>query len=184
MRATMLADSITTLTEGVLHGMFVNKVNVTLATALTLVALGGAGVCAYSLRAQEPAAKQGNPAQPPGKKAADKAPEKNADDLQALMRERLELAKDILKRLRSNPRASWPEVIEASERVLLADLELCPDKAARIAAHQRHVNVAEDLARFADKAAQVGGLRPADSESSRYLLIDAKIGLERERARK
>jgi hypothetical protein len=43
-----------------------------------LVALGGAGVCAYYLHAQEPAAKWENPAQPPGKKAAEKAPEKTS----------------------------------------------------------------------------------------------------------
>jgi hypothetical protein len=178
------ADSITTLTEGVLQAMFVNKVKVTRAAALMLVVLGGVGVCVYYLRAQEPAAKRSNPAQPPGKKAADKAPEKNADDLQALMRERLKLAQDTLKQLRSYPRSSWPDVIDASQRVLQADLELCPNKAARIAAHQRHVKVAEDLARFADKAAQAGGLRQADRQLSRYLLIDAEIGLEREKSRK
>jgi hypothetical protein len=131
--------------------MFVKKVKSTLVAALTLVALGGAGVCAYDLRTREPAAGRENPARPPGKKAADKAPEKNADDLRALMRERLELAQDILKRLRSNPRASWNEVVEASQRVLQADLELCPNKAARIAARQRHVKVAEDLARLLTK---------------------------------
>lgn len=70
------SGSITTLTEGVLQAMYVNKVKVTLAAVLMLVALGGAGVYAYYLRAQEPPAKRENPAQPPGKKAADKAPEK------------------------------------------------------------------------------------------------------------
>jgi hypothetical protein len=167
-----------------MYAMFVNKVKVTLAAALMLVALGEACVCGYYLRVQEPAAKQENPARPPGKKAADKAPEKNADDLQALLRERLKLAQDILKLLRNDPQARWHDVIEASRRVLQADLELSPNKAARIAAHQRHVKVAEDLARFADKAAQAGGLHQADRQLSRYLLIDAKIGLEREKARK
>src|SRR5579885_2133468 len=100
-----IVRSITTLTEGVLQAMFVNNGRGTLAAALMLTALGGAGVCAYHLRAQEPAAKRENPAPPPGKQAADRAPGKNADALQALMRERLELAQDILKRLRSNPRA-------------------------------------------------------------------------------
>lgn len=156
-----------------------NKTKVTLAAALMLVALGGAGVGVYYLRAQEPAAKGEKPAQPPGKKAA----EKNADDLQALMRDRLKLAQEILKELRKSPQASWHDVIEASQRVLQADLELSPNKAARMAAYQRHVKVAEDLARFADKATKAGGLHETDSQLSRYLLIDAKIGLEREKGR-
>src|SRR5262249_27762009 len=92
------------------------------------------------------------------------------------MRERLKLAQDILKQLRSDPRSDWQDVIEASERVLQADLESCPDQAARIAAHQRHMKVAEDLARFADKAAHVGGLSQADRELSRYDLRAGRLG--------
>lgn len=160
------------------------KVKATLATALMLTALGGAGVCAYYLCAQEPAAKGENPAQPSDKKAAEKTPEKrDADDLQALMRERLAVAQDILKQLRKIPEANWHDVAAAAQRVLQSDLELSPNKAARIAAYERHVKVAEDLARFADKATQAGGLHQTDSQLSRYLLIDAKIGLEREKGR-
>jgi hypothetical protein len=176
-------DSISTLTGGVLHAMFVKKVKVILAAALMLVALGGAGVCAYYLRAQEPVATRGTPAQPPHKEAAIKPAGKNTDTLQALLRERLKLAQDILKLRKSYPQAIWHNVIEASQLVLQADLELCPNKAARIAAHQRHVNVAEDLARFADQAVQGGGMNQADRQLSHYSLIDAKIGLEREKAR-
>jgi hypothetical protein len=182
------SGSIITLAEGVLHAMFVSKLKRVLAIGLTLAALCGAGVCAYYLRAQETAAKQRNPVQPPDKKAADKAPEKNADDLKALMQERLKLAQEVLKlsqeRQMVDPNARWQDVVDASQRVLKADLELSPNKAARIAAHQKHVKVGEDLARFAEKAVRDGVMRKSDGQLARYLLIDARIGLEREKARK
>jgi RNA polymerase sigma factor (sigma-70 family) len=187
--------SITTLTEGVLHAMFLSKLKMVLTMSLMVAVLGSAGVCAYYLRAQEPGTKRENPAQPPDKpaqppdkKAADKAPEKNADDLKALLQERLKLAQDVLKltqeRLKVDINASFPDVVEAFERVLKADLELSPNKAARIAAHQRHVKAAEEFARNVDGWLRQGVLSKRDGQLARYLLIDAKVGLEREKARK
>jgi RNA polymerase sigma factor (sigma-70 family) len=183
-----VSASITTLTEGVLHAMFLSKLKMVLAMSLMVAALGSAGVCTYYLRAQEPATKRENPAQPPDKKAADKAPEKNADDLETLMQERLKLAQDVRKltqeRLMVDVNANWQDVVAAFERVLKADLELSPNKAARIAAHQRHVKAAEEFARRADEWLRQRVISKLDGQLARYLLIDAKIGLEREKARK
>jgi RNA polymerase sigma factor (sigma-70 family) len=180
--------SITTLTEGVLHAMFLSKVKMVLVISLTLAALGSAGACAYYLRAQETAANQENPVQQPDKKAANIAPEKNAGDLTALMQERLKLAQEVLmmtrERMMTDPSASWKDVVDASHRVLKADLEISPNKTARLAAHQRHVEVAEDLARFAAKVVRDGAMSKSDGQLTRYLLIDAKIGLEQEKTRK
>jgi RNA polymerase sigma factor (sigma-70 family) len=180
--------SVTALTEGVLYIMFMSKLKMVLAMSLMLAALGSAGVCAYYLRAQEPASKREAPVQPLDKKVADKAPEKNADELTSLMQERLKLAQEVLKgsqeRLMVDPNARVQEVVDASLRVLKADLELSPNKAARIAAHRRHVKVAEDLARLADEAVRKGAMSKFDGKLAQYLLIDAKIDLEREKTRK
>jgi hypothetical protein len=46
--------SITTLTEGVLHSMFLSKLKMVLAFGLVLAVVVGAGVGGYSLRAQAP----------------------------------------------------------------------------------------------------------------------------------
>ncbi|MHB1424998.1 MAG: RNA polymerase sigma factor [Gemmataceae bacterium] len=177
------SGSITALTEGVLHAMFLSKLKMVLAMSLMLAALGSAGACAYFLGAQEPATKRENPVQAPDKKVADKAPEQNADDLKALMQERLKLAQAVLemtrKKMKDDVNANRQDFVSASLQVLKADLEFSPTKAARIAAHQRHVKVVEDFARFADKAVREGAMSKLDGQLMRYLLIDAKIGLER-----
>lgn len=104
------------------------------------------------------------------------------------MRERLKLAQELLKlsleRLKPDPSATWKDVVDASQRVLKAELELSPNKAAGIASHQRHVRMTEELARLVDGLIQVGVIHKRDGRLAQYLLIDAKIGLERERARK
>jgi hypothetical protein len=114
--------------------------------------------------------------------------DKNADDLKALMEARLKLAQEVLKlsqeRLKLDVNARWQDVVDASLRVLNADLGLSPDKAARIAAHERHVKVAEDLAHFSDADVRNKTMSELERRLVRYLLIDAKIGLEREKARK
>jgi hypothetical protein len=145
-------------------------------------------VCAYSLNVQATVTKGENPVQPPDNKASDQARDKNADDLKAMMESRLKLAQEVLKlsreRLKVDVNARWQDVVDASLRVLNADLELSPDKVACIAAYQRHVKVAEDLASFPDAAVRNKTMSELERQLVRYLLIDARIRLEREKARK
>lgn len=61
--------------------MFRNKLKLGFIMGLTLVTLGGIGVCAYYLRAYETAAKEENPIQPSGREVANKTPKKNTDEL-------------------------------------------------------------------------------------------------------
>jgi hypothetical protein len=158
------------------------------AKIVPMVHIGFDSVCAYCLPAQETGTKRAQPVQPPDDKAADQAPDKNADDLKAMMEARLRLAHEVLKlsqeRLKVDVNARWQDFVDASLRVLNADLELSRDKAARVAAHQRHLKVAEDLARFPDAAVRNKTMSELERQLVRYLLIDAKIGLEREKARK
>jgi hypothetical protein len=158
------------------------------AIVLMLATMGGAGVGVYYLNAQGPVPKTEEPVKGPGKTVADTALGKKTDELTALMQERLKLARDVLKatqeRQMTDLNFSQQDLVDASERVLKADLELSPNKEARIAAHKRHVKVAEDFARFANDAVKGGVLRQPDALLMRYLMLDAKIGLEREKERK
>lgn len=183
----VVPPSILALAEGVLQAMYWTKIKLA-AIVLMLATMGGAGVGVYYLNAQGPAPETEKPVKGPGKTVADQDSGKKTDELTALMQERLKLAQDVLKatqeRQRSDINISQQDLVDASERVLKADLELSSNKEARIAAHKRHVKMAEDFARSADAAIKGGFLKQSDALLMRYLMIDAKIGLEREKERK
>jgi hypothetical protein len=95
--------SITTLTEGVLHAMFVNKFKMVSAFMLMVAVLGGAGVGAYYLRAQAP------PDQvPPPKPAEPQVPQENRLD-QKLRKELEELSKKLDNVAPDNKAVGKPE---------------------------------------------------------------------------
>ncbi len=64
--------SLTTLTEGVLHAMFMSKIKMAFAVILMSAAIGGAGAGVYYLHAQDPAPKSENAVKQPEKAASDK----------------------------------------------------------------------------------------------------------------
>jgi RNA polymerase sigma factor (sigma-70 family) len=112
--------SVTTLTEGVLHTMFLSKLKMASVFVLILVAIGGAGVGTYYLHAQAPASNSETSAKKPVETAPDKpvaeAPEKEADTLTTLMQERLKLAQqevNVCEKLYQNARVSFDALVTA-----------------------------------------------------------------------
>jgi hypothetical protein len=171
--------------------MFLSKLKMASVFVLVLVAISSAGVTAYHLQAQPPAPEPATSAKKPAETAparpAAKAPEKEADTLAALMQERLKLAQKELavsQALFENARVDFDVVATAWKNVLKADLELRTKRADRIAVYERHIKVLEQTAKLAQvryeaaRATELGLLR------LRYLLVDAKIELEREKSRK
>ncbi len=67
-RGAAVSVTIITLTEGVLHAMFLSKIKGTLAVILALAALGGTGLGTYYLYAQDSAPQTEQPAKKPAKK--------------------------------------------------------------------------------------------------------------------
>ncbi|HEY7157409.1 MAG TPA: sigma-70 family RNA polymerase sigma factor [Gemmataceae bacterium] len=183
--------SVTTLTEGVLHTMFLSKLKMASVFFLSLVAIGGAGVGAYHLHAQAPAPKSENSAKKPAESAPDKpaakAPEKEADTLTTLMQERLKLAQqevEVCQKLYQSARANFDELVTASKDLLKAELELSTKRADRLAAHERYVKMMEAWVEFARARKESGRGSGLELVKAQYLLVDAKIDLEREKTRK
>lgn len=183
--------SITTLTEGVLHTMFLSKLKMASVFVLILVAISGAGVGAYYLHAQTTAPRSETPAKKPAEPAPDrpaaKAAEKEADTLTTLMQERLKLAQqevEINQKLYQNARVDFEALVSASKDLLKARLELSTKKADRIAVHEQHVKMLEVWVKSAQAWHERARGTAADVAKARYLLVDARIDLEREKARK
>lgn len=168
--------------------MFPSKLNTALRFVLTLVAIGGAGVGAYYLHAQAPAAQPENSAQRPKESApnqpAAKAPEKAADTLTTLMQERLKLAQqdvEVCKKLYQSGRADFDAFAIASKSLLKAELELMTKKADRIAAQERYIKMLEGCVELARARHQAARATESEILRAQYLLVDAKIDLEREK---
>lgn len=183
--------SITTLTEGVLHTMFLSKLKMASVFVLILVAIGGAGVGAYYLHAQAPAPKSETSAKKPVEAAQDKpaakAPEKEADTLTTLMQKRLKLAQqevEICLKLYQRDKVNFDALITAHKDLLKAELELSTKRADRIAAHERYVKMMEAWVKIAQTRLEMARGTGAEVVKAQYLLVDAKIDLEREKARK
>jgi RNA polymerase sigma factor (sigma-70 family) len=183
--------SITTLTEGVLHAMLLSKIKMASAFVLVLVALGGAGVSTYYLNAQAPAPKSESSAKKPAETAPDKlaakTPEKEDDTLTTLMQKRLKLAQqqvETCQKLYQSAKVDFDALVTARKDLLKAELELSTKKADRLAAHERYVRIMEawvEIARTRLQMARASGLEVLKAQ---YLLVDAKIDLEREETRK
>ncbi len=161
------------------------------AAALILAAIGGAGLSAYHLHAQapapEPETSAGKPAEAAPDKPAARAPEKEADALQALMQQRLNLAQqevDICQRMYQTGRVDFGALVTASKNLLKAELELSTKKADRLAALERHVKMMEAWVKVAQARVQAARASQVELVRAQYLLVDAKIDLEREKARK
>ena len=215
--------SITTLTEGVLHAMFLSKVKMTSMFGLVLAAITSAGVGTYHLRAQpvpeprEPPEKPlpPDPDKPPGlppeyekllkdwdkpfkkpdviasgKKAADK-PEEH---FQKLLQARREMAEqefivryELYRAGANEPGTGNPVTLhilmDVSGRLLKAELELSRKKSERLAAHEKYLKFAKEVAKITEAQYKVGRVSKAALASALYEQLDAEIELEREKAR-
>jgi RNA polymerase sigma factor (sigma-70 family) len=189
--AAAVPASITTLTEGVLHAMSLTKLMTALAVVVALTLAGGVGVCAYYLRAQEPPGKVKEEPRPPAAKAPEKqeGPRRGpgADKLTTLLQKRLEVAEEeVPARLNEFKvaRGTLDSLAGAAQRRLKAELELSTNKAARVAAREKYLKVAQEIADHAKPLYEEGRVRGSDYCQIKYLLVEATIDLEREKARK
>ena len=171
--------------------MFVNKLKTALVFVLMLASIGGSGIGVYYLRAQALVSKPEPPVKKPEETAQDnkaaKAPEKKVDTLTKLMQERLKLAQQEAKVCQENYRSGkvqFEAIAPAAKHLLKAELELTTKKADRVAVYERYIKVMEELAKNAQAGYQAGLVSFSDQVKAQYLLIDAKIDLERDKARK
>lgn len=186
--------SVTILTEGVLHAMFMTKLKTTIAVILALSVIGSAGVCSYYLRGQAPPAQAPPEEVPPEAKLPEKVtpdkigPAKPAEALQKMLKERRDRAEQELTVRYRQYRAGAQDaildlMIESSKRLLKAELELNAKKADRLVAHERHVRLMKEVAEIVKAKFNVGRVSEADFARAEYERLDAEIALEREKAR-
>ena len=178
--------SITTLTEGVLHAMFVTKVKTILIVGLALSVISGVGVCTYYLYGQAPGEEK-LPSFPEKAAPGKIAPAKSPEALRKLLKERRDMAEQEVKeryeKWRLHMRDATVElVIGSSKRLLKSELELSGKKVDRLAAHERHLKLTTNLAEIC-KALRADGRNPADYSLAEYERLDAEIELEREKVR-
>jgi hypothetical protein len=149
------------------------------------------GVSAYHLHAQAPAlgseTSAGKPVRSAPEGRAAKAPEKEGDTLPALMQKRLKLARqevEVYEKLYQSARVNLDALATASKHLLKAELELSTKRADRLAAYERYVKMMEACVRIARVRFEAARTTEAELFKAQYLLVDAKIDLEREKARK
>lgn len=187
--------SITPLMEGVIHAMFLSKVKASVAAALMVMALGGAGIGAYYLCAQDPIPTSEEPLKNPGEGASKKkAVGKPEDRLHKLLQERLKAAEqewevrwDLYRRGANEPGTGNPVTLhllmDVAKRLLKAELELSANKSERLKAREKYLKLAKDFADIADMQFKAGRVSAAAVASARYEQLDAEIELEREKSR-
>ncbi len=205
------SHSITALTEGVLHAMFLSKLKMASAWVLTLAAMGGVGIGAYYLHAQDPT---DPPVLPEDIKKAlkdlDKSlkrPDEAAADKKALGKAEERLQKRLLAR-RDMAEEEWKIrsglwrlganepgtggrpvtlhlVFDAAKRLLKAELELSNNKAERVKAREKYLNGIKEVVDTTEAQYKVSGrVGKAEFASALYEQLDAEIELEREKLRK
>lgn len=181
--------SVTTLTEGVLHAMFLTKVKTTVAVILALFVLGGAGAGVYYLHGQQPRGEDVSPVKLPERTTPDKiGPAKPAAALQKMLKDRRDRAERELTVRYEKYRAGAQDatldlMIESSKRLLKAELELSAKKADRLVAHERHVRLMKEIAEINKAKYNVGRVGEEHLALAEYILLDAEIAFEREKAR-
>jgi RNA polymerase sigma factor (sigma-70 family) len=197
--------SITTLTEGVLHAMFLSKLKMASAFVLMLATVAGAGVGAYYLHAQPPLptpddayrklAALEEPLKRQDEAAADKkSADKPEERFQKLLKARREMAEqewrvryELYREGSNEPDTQRPVtfhfVVDASKHLLKAELELSKKKAERLEAHESYVKRMKEIANITEAFYKVGKLSKPALASAFYEQLDAEIELEREKAR-
>jgi hypothetical protein len=201
------SGSITTLTEGALHAMFLNKIKLVSSIILMVAGIGSAGVGVYYLHAQAPPKGWEQPGdydkllqdlEKPLRRPDVVAPDKKAAvKPEEYFRKLLEARRDMAEeewRIRSGlyraganePGTGNPVtlhlVIDASKRLLRAELELSTNRADRLKAREKYFNHVKEYADVTEKQHKVGRVIKAALASALYEQLDAEIELEREKA--
>lgn len=187
--AGTVSVSITTLTEGALHTMFVTKMKTALSAVLALIVVGGAGVSTYYLRAQAPAPKQEDVRQSAVKALADLGLDKPPTLMEKLLDKRREMAAQEMRIRYEKYRAGAQDAtldlaLAGSKRLRKAELELSKNQADRLAAHEKHLKLMKEIVKICQAKYTVGRISLADYSQAEYERMDAEIELEREKARK
>lgn len=190
-----VSGSITMLTEGVLHAMFLSKIKAASVFVLMLAAIGGAGIGAYYLRAQVPLSEPEGPLKRPDvadpeKKAAGKPEERFQQLLKArrgMAEEEWRVRSELFRAGANEPGTASPitlhMLLETSKRLLKAELELCNKKVDRLKAREKYLKQMKEFADITERQYKVGRLSKAAFASALYEQLDAEIELEREKAR-
>jgi outer membrane protein TolC len=103
------------------------------------------------------------------------------------MQERLKLAQqevEVCSALFRNARVDFDAVATAQKNLLKAQLELSTKKAERLAVYERYIKMLEEVAKISQVRVQAGRGSQLELVRARYLLVDAKIDLERAKTRK
>jgi hypothetical protein len=172
---TAVSASTLTLSEGVLHTMFMNKLKTIALVLVTLGVLGtGGGLMAYRAFASE--AGDGNAGEPGrGSKGRE-------DRLQPLLQARLDAAReefDARKKEFDVGRGTLDIVFGASHRILHSQKELNPKKDDQIAALQAHLDRMKDVEQINTDRFNAGRITIQDLKVAEYYRLDAEIMLER-----
>lgn len=117
------------------------------------------------------------PAPVPAGPTLDKATLAEVRKLQEKRRDLLREALAEREKLYQASRVEIREVVEASRRVLAAELELAATDAERIAAHQRHIEMGQWLVEIARARHQAARGIHADVLEAQAFSLEAKIGL-------
>lgn len=202
--------SITTLTEGALHAMFLSKIKMIATFVLMVSAIGGVGIGAYYLRAQNPGSPKELPddyktlrkelekldLKSPIETGADKkAAIKPEERLQKLLKARREVAQQArniryeLYRAGANESSTahivaFHLVIDASKRLLKAELELSTRQKERGEAREKHLKIIIEIVKIAEAHYKVGHLDRGELATALYEQLDAEIELERAKQQK
>ncbi len=186
--------SITTLTEGVLHAMYLTKIKTAAAFVLMLATMGGVGGV-YYLKAQGAAREAKEAANSPKAAAPAKPPGKQENKrLKELLKQRRERAEkqltiryDLYRAGANEPGTGTPVtltlLIAASKCLLRSELELSEKKADRLAAYERHLKLSKKFADITEAQYKVGRVGEAALAQAQYEHLDAEIALEREKER-
>jgi hypothetical protein len=180
----VISANVAALTEGVQKAMLVAKFKTAAGMLLAVALTGlGAGLVYYGTAAAQPGGKKGDPVSPQKQtdKPAPKAPgDAKLGEARKLQEKRLNLLRQSLElreKLCQNGRAEIGGVIEASKRLLAAELDFAAKDAERIDAHERLLRKARALVELAraKKMAALG--TEADVLDAQALALEAEIGL-------
>lgn len=185
------SPSITTLTEGVLHAMYLSKFKMAFAVGLMVATMGGAGVGVYFLKAQAPTPQTEEVDKKPVAAATVKKGKERVKELLKQQREEaekeLKIRYELYRDGANEPGMSSPitltQLISISKRLLKPELELCEKKADRLAAYEKHVELTKEIVKITEAQYKVDRLSAAALAQARYEQLDAEIALEREKAR-
>ncbi len=115
-----------------------------------------------------------------------KGPDKAAERLNALLKERLEVAEAEFKarvEQYEQGRVALDLIVEASARLLRAKLETAENKAARVAVYEEHLKRVQELEKLNKAAHDAGRVFIADYLRSKCDRLEVEIQLEREKAK-